>query len=156
VFAASIAVAAGACAFVIEVYLPGFSTTQTDLTGVAHPPSPLPPTPGLARRIVVVVVDGLKFDAARDLPEFASLRRAGVVRPLMAERPTYTGPSVTAMITGLDPVDSGVRRNGLQRGVPGLDSVTEELAAAKVAIEVDPEEFSPFAHLLRAPADAKV
>ena len=142
--------------YVLGVYLPSFNTAATAIAGKSHQETKLPHTPGLTRELVVVVVDGLGYRFAHELPELSALRRRGVMRPLVAPLPSYTGPSITAMVTGLDPVDSGVRLNGPHDGTPGIDSVTGELARAHVPIEVDREGFEPFSRLVRAPADARV
>ncbi len=142
--------------YALGIYLPSFNSTQTDITGVEHPASPLTPTPGLARRLVVVVVDGMKYDVARTLPELAGLRREGVLRELESEPPTYTGPEITAMMPGLSPRDSGVRLNGPHQGVPGIDALPLELAAGHVPMEIDDEGFQPFGGLVRVPKGTKL
>jgi hypothetical protein len=155
---AVVSAAAGglAAVFTLGVFLPAFNTPHTDVEGTPREATELPMTPGLARQIAFVVVDGLGYPTAKDLPELADLRRRGVLRPLTAPLLTYTGPSITAMVTGLDPADSGVRLNGVDNGVADLDSVTAELAKAHVPIEVAPDGFERFPRLLRAPADARL
>ncbi len=133
----------------VFVYLPSYNTPHTPLEGVSLAPSPLPPTPGLCRRLAVVIVDGLSFDAARALPELAPLRRAGVFRPLHAEFPTYTAPALTTFVTGVPPRESGIRLNGnLDRGVPDLDSIPALAAAAGAQVELRSREWEPFPTLM--------
>jgi hypothetical protein len=139
----------------IFLYLPAYNTPHTALEGVPHPLSPVPPTPGLARRLALVIVDGLSFDAARALPELAPLRRAGVFRPLYAEFPTYTAPALTSFVTGVPPRDSGIRLNGnLDRGVPDLDSIPALAAAAGTQVELRSREWEPFPTLMHPAKDA--
>jgi hypothetical protein len=139
----------------VFLYLPTFNTPHTALEGVPHPLSTVPPTPGLSRHLALVVVDGLSFDAAHALPELAPLRRAGVFRPLHAEFPTYTSPALISFVTGVPPRDSGIRLNGnLDRGVPGLDSITGLATAAGVAVDIRSREWEPFPTLMHLPPKA--
>ncbi len=154
---ASVLVATITVTHSLGLYLPAFNTPHTALEGVPHPKTELAPTPGLTRRLAVVLVDGLDFDAARALPAFASLRRAGVLRPLRAAFPTYTSPAVISMVTGLSPRESGIRLNGsLDHGPRGTDRVTTEAVLAGVAVELWSREWKPFAKLLDPPAGASI
>ena len=139
------------------LYLPAFNTPHTALEGVHHPPTTVPPTPGLTRRLAVVMVDGLDFDVARALPAFASLRRAGVLRPLRAAFPTYTSPALVSMVTGLSPRESGIRLNGgLDSGPRDTDRVTTEAGLAGVEVELWSREWAPFVSILAPPANAMI
>ena len=150
-------VAAATVAHSLGLYLPAFNTPHTALEGVPHPKTALLPTPGLTRRLAVVIVDGLDFEAARAVPAFAPLRRAGVLRPLRAAFPTYTSPALIAMVTGLSPRESGIRINGsLDHGPRGTDRVTTEAGLAGVAVELWSREWKPFAELLEPPAGASI
>src|SRR5262249_53166398 len=120
VFGAALGVSALATWYALGPYYHAFNTPHTSLSGVAHPPSSLPVTPGLARRVMVVIADGVSFETARALPALAPLRRAGVFRPLVAEFPTFTAPALVAAVTGVSPRDSGTRLNGGYTGVEGL------------------------------------
>jgi hypothetical protein len=141
----------------LGLYLPAFNTPHTALEGVPHPPSAVPSTPGLTRRLAVMMVDGLDFDVARALPAFASLRRAGVLRPLRAAFPTYTSPALISMVTGLSPRESGIRLNGgLELGPQGTDRVTTEAGLAGVAVELWAREWRPFVPLLAPPPSASI
>jgi hypothetical protein len=150
-------VAAATIGHSLGLYLPAFNTPHTALEGVPHPPSAVPPTPGLTRRLAVMLIDGLDFDVARALPAFASLRREGVLRPLRAAFPTYTSPAVVAMVTGLSPRESGIRLNGgLERGPQGTDRVTTEAGLAGVAVELWAREWQPLVPLLAPPPSAAI
>jgi type I phosphodiesterase/nucleotide pyrophosphatase len=141
----------------LGLFLPAFNTPHTALEGVPHPKTELPTTPGLTRRLAVVLVDGLDFDGARALPAFASLRRAGVLRPLRAAFPTYTSPAVVSMVTGLSPRESGIRLNGsLDHGPHGTDRVTTEAGLAGVPVELWSREWKPFVDLLEPPPGASI
>lgn len=155
--AASAVVGAATVTHSLGLYLPAFNTPHTALEGVPHPRTELPATPGLTRRLAVVMVDGLDFDAARALPAFAPLRRAGVLRPLRAAFPTYTSPALVAMVTGLSPRESGIRLNGsVDHGPRGTDRVTTQAGLAGVAIELWAREWKPFVELLDPPAGASI
>jgi Type I phosphodiesterase / nucleotide pyrophosphatase len=139
---ASVAVSAITTVYVLGAYLPTLNTPHTSLEGVPHAPLPTAPTPGLARRLSFVVVDGLSYDVARSLEELRPLRRDGVVRSLAVEFPTYTSPSLVSFVTGLGPRDSGVRRNGDLHPVVGLDSVLLAAGDARVPITLFGRGFS--------------
>lgn len=136
--------------YVLWLYLPSFNTTRSPLDGVGHAPSARRPTPGLARRLVVLIVDGVSYSVVRSLDELLPLRRAGVLRPLVVEFPSYTDPAITSFVTGLDPVDSGMRLNGKTTGAVGLDAVTIAAADAGVPVKVRSRGWEEFEHLIRA------
>ncbi|MEP7122227.1 MAG: alkaline phosphatase family protein [Byssovorax sp.] len=154
---AALLVAVATTTHSLGLFLPSFNTPHTALEGVPHPKTELPPTPGLTRRLAVVLVDGLDYDGARALPAFAQLRRAGVFRPLRAAFPTYTSPAVVSIVAGLSPRESGIRLNGsLDHGPRGTDRVTTEAGLAGVPVELWSRDWKPFVALLDPPADAVV
>ena len=100
--------------------LPAWNTPHTGIEAVAHERSRLPPAPALARRATLLVIDGLAFDAASELAELAPLRDEGATRPLIAHYPTYTGPNITAMLTGWGAEPSALAAaKEIARFVPG-------------------------------------
>ena len=154
---ASALVAAVTVGHSLGLYLPAFNTTHTALDGVPRAPTTVPPTPGLTRRLAVVIVDGMDFEVARALPAFAGLRRAGILRPLRAAFPTYTSPALVSMVTGLSPRESGIRLNGsLEQGPRDMDRVTTEAGLAGVAVELWSREWTPFVSILAPPANAAI
>jgi hypothetical protein len=148
--ASSIGVSVLAVWYVLWLFFPSFNTSHTPLEGVRHGPSELPVTPGLARRVVVVFIDGISFEVARSLEELMPLRREGVFRPLRVPYPSYTDPAITSLVTGLDPADSGMRLNGRLAGVVGMDTVTAAAADAKVPVRVRSRGWEGFDEHLRA------
>ncbi len=157
IIAAAAVVAMATVGHSLGLYLPSFNTPHTALEGVPHPKTELPATPGLTRRLAVVMVDGLDFEAARALPAFAPLRRAGVLRPLRAAFPTYTSPAIVSMVTGQSPRESGIRLNGsIDHGPRGVDRVTTEAGLAGVAVELWSREYKPFVELIDPPESAVV
>lgn len=85
------------------------------------------PAVGPPRRVLVMVIDGLGADAAAALPlEALGSPRASV--DLRAEPPTFSSAQYVAFLTGVGPVDSGVRTNQDPRRTP-LDSVVAAVRA---------------------------
>jgi hypothetical protein len=135
-------------AFVMVMGLLGLGLTRATLVAVGNlnlpgpvfvPPAPVEPvvvTP--PRRVLTVLVDGLRADMALDLPFIGRLARDGRAH-LQAELPTYSAAQYVAALSGVRPADSGVRGNvGLLR--TSLDSVPARLrASGRVAIEIGDE-----------------
>ena len=88
-----------------------------------------PHTPRLARRVFVVIVDGLRFDNSFDLPFIDSLRRRGVAGQAQSHYPTWSRPNYVSILTGVPPSASGVRTNHHSTPVP-LDSLMDRAKAA--------------------------
>ncbi|APR77035.1 Hypothetical protein A7982_02382 [Minicystis rosea] len=138
------------------VYLPTLNTPHTSIAGVPHAASPVPPTPALARRLAVIVYDGLSYDVAMTLPELAPLRERGVVRGVAVEFPSFTSPALVSFMTGLGPRDSGTRRNGDLQGVPGIDSFMRAAGDARVPVTVWSHGYDDFARLIAPPAGTPI
>jgi type I phosphodiesterase/nucleotide pyrophosphatase len=103
--------------------------------GVASPPlasvSPAivdPQTPRLSRRVVLVVIDGLRFDHSQQ-PFLDELRSRGVAAHASAIYPTWSRPGYVSALTGVPPPASGVRTNRVVTPVP-FDSIMERARAA--------------------------
>jgi len=74
----------------------------------------LPPaeaTPPLADRLVVVVIDGLRLDVARELPTLTTLGEAGSFLVARAAEPSLSFPGWTTLVTGAPPEVSGATTN---------------------------------------------
>ncbi len=87
------------------------------------------PPPRIVRRAVLVIADGLTLEASEDLAVLRRIRALGVSATGLAAGPTFSSPSYATWLTGLDPVDSGVRTNRYQ-GPLRLDSVLARARAA--------------------------
>jgi hypothetical protein len=74
------------------------------------------------RRVVWVLIDGLRLDASRTMPTLNRLRREGADFAGRAGFPSYSIPNYVVEASGLEPADSGVRTNGFPEP-PALDSV---------------------------------
>lgn len=69
------------------------------------------PTTPISRRVVVVVVDGLREDTSHQMPHFQALRERGADMPSWTEVPSLSLPGYTVLGTGAYPEFSGVTTN---------------------------------------------
>lgn len=90
----------------------------------AAPVLPDPHTPRLARRVYVVIIDGLRLDKSYELPFLDELRRKGVDTEAMTHYPTWSRPNYVSILTGVPPSASGVRTNHHSTPV-ALDSLMD-------------------------------
>lgn len=80
-----------------------FSGVRPDLS------SPIPDaTP---RRVVLVIIDGLRDDVSRTMPTIEALRARGADVKLTVPQPSFTNPTWTTIVTGAPPQISGVTLN---------------------------------------------
>jgi hypothetical protein len=71
-----------------------------------------PPHRRLSRRVVLVILDGMRADRASGLPVLDALRARGAWREVESSFPTISIPQYWAMLSGVEPVLSGARTNG--------------------------------------------
>jgi hypothetical protein len=97
-----------------------------------------PKTPRLARRVFLVIVDGLRSDHSYQLPFLDELRRKGLDLEAQSHYPSYSRPNYVSILTGVPPLASGVRTNFHYTPVL-LDSLMDRARAAglKVATATD-------------------
>jgi len=112
-------------------YFDRLNTTRTLYQPAAPWSQAEPAVPVLARRVWVLILDGLREDAAERLPTIARLSARGVRRTLRSEFPTFTYPNLTTMATGVPPYLSGVRLNEGTPGVP-LDGLYDVARRARI------------------------
>ena len=93
------------------------------------PALPDPHTPRLARRVFLVIVDGLRLDKSYELPFLDELRRRGVDGEAQSHYPTWSRPNYVSILTGVPPSASGVRTNHHTTPVQ-LDSLMDRAKAA--------------------------
>jgi len=93
------------------------------------PALPDPHTPRLARRVFVVIIDGLRLDKSYELPFLDELRRRGVDTEAQSHYPTWSRPNYVSILTGVPPKASGVRTNHHSTPV-ALDSLMDRARAA--------------------------
>lgn len=78
-----------------------------------EPPMPLQPKPGgkatapLAPEVVLVIVDGLRYDAIASMPTLALLQRQGASARALVRPPSYSQPTWTTLVTGAWPELNG-------------------------------------------------
>jgi len=94
-----------------------------------------PHTPRLARRVFLVVVDGLRLDRSYELPFLDELRRRGVDSEAVSHNPTWSRPNYVSILTGVPPHASGVRTNHHTAPV-ALDSLMDRARAAGLHVAV--------------------
>lgn len=98
-------------------------------TPFAAPVARAPAAPPLARRVVLVVADGLREDASRRMPVLATLRERGASFVSIAGQPSLSLPGWTMIATGAPQEISGVTTNWYE-GAVEVDSL---FASAKDA-----------------------
>lgn len=111
-----------------------FDLEQVEPPLARHAPAiEAPATPRLARRVVLVIVDGLRFDRSYELPFLDEVRRGGVDAEAVAHYPTWSRPNYVAILTGVPPSASGVRTNHHFTPVL-LDSLMDRANAARLTV----------------------
>src|SRR5690349_18924401 len=90
-------------------------------------------TPRLARRVFLVVIDGLRLDRSYELPFLDELRRRGVDGEASSHYPTWSRPNYVAILTGVPPRASGVRTNYHAAPVQ-LDSIMDRAHAGHLHV----------------------
>lgn len=123
-------------------FLPSLNLARPALADVAPAMGVSPPR--LARRVVLVVADGLRLDTSYGLPTLDRLRQVGVDARARSHFPTLSRPNYVSILTGVDPSWSGVRTNDYDRRVP-LDSLMARARAAglRVAFATDEARSVP-------------
>jgi hypothetical protein len=114
------------------------SIARLNLPGpVFIPPADLAPVSATPpRRVMAVLVDGLRADTVAEMPFLVALAASGARLDLHADPPTYSAAQYVAALSGVRPADSGVRGNvGLLR--TPLDSVPRRVTErGRVAAEI--------------------
>lgn len=85
--------------------------------------------PALARRVVLVIMDGLRLRESIGLPYLDKLRSAGIEAIARSHYPTFSRPNYVSIVTGVPPRQSGVRTNNYDAPV-NLDSLMDRAHAA--------------------------
>jgi hypothetical protein len=113
--------AGGAFMFDLEQETPALARTAPAIAD--------PRTPRLARRVFLVIVDGLRLDKSYELPFLDELRRHGIDSEAQSHYPTWSRPNYVSILTGVPPSASGVRTNHHATPV-ALDSLMDRARAA--------------------------
>lgn len=82
-----------------------------------------------SRRVVLVIMDGLRLQDSFGLPTLDRLRRAGVDAIATSHYPSISRPNHATLVTSVPPLISGVRNN-TYRGPVHLDSLMDRVQAA--------------------------
>jgi hypothetical protein len=90
----------------------------------------------LARRVVLVIVDGLRHDVARGMTTMTAIGNAGLTTTARAPFPTLSMPNYVTLMTGVAPRYSGFRTNDLRgdTATVRLDSVFARARAAGLRV----------------------
>ena len=116
------------------------------------PPQVIDPgTPRLARRVVLIIVDGLRWDASRRMPALDRLRGLGVDGHARSHYPSWSRPNYVSILTGVPPQASGVRTNRHYTPV-ALDTLMDRAQAARVR-SASASDNSPLPALFLRPID---
>ena len=90
-------------------------------------------TPRLARRVFLVVIDGLRLDRSYELPFLDDLRRRGIDSEATSHYPTWSRPNYVSILAGVPPRASGVRTNHHATPVQ-LDTLMDRARAAGLRV----------------------
>ena len=116
--AATIAVALGVWCATTDLEL-----ARPPLTSIA-PVIATASTPRLARRVFLVIIDGLRDASSHELPELDRLRELGTSATATSHYPTWSRPNYVSILSGVPPIASGVRTNRHRTPV-ALDSLMD-------------------------------
>jgi hypothetical protein len=76
----------------------------------------------IAEQVVIVVLDGLRVDASRQMPTLNQMRAHGADRVLLVGQPSLSKPDWTVIGTGAWPEQSGITSNSTQVAI-ALDTI---------------------------------
>jgi hypothetical protein len=106
-----------------------FDLEQTEPALARFDPALDPPEPRLSRRVVIAIVDGLRFDTSETMGFLNRLREQGVAGEARSQYPTWSKPNYVNILTGVPPTASGVRTNRYP-GTVKLDSLMDRVRDA--------------------------
>ena len=92
-----------------------------------------PHTRPLARRVFLVIIDGLRLDKSYGLPLLDALRRHGVDGQASSHYPTWSRPNYVSILAGVPPEASGVRTNHHATPV-ALDTLMDRVRASGMRV----------------------
>ncbi len=110
-----------------DSFRPDLNQRQPALAGTTPALGPRPAR--VARRVVLVIIDGLRLRGSYGNTFLDSMRRRGVDAVARSHFPTYSRPNHVAILTGVPPAWSGVRNNAYAWPV-ALDSLMDRANAA--------------------------
>jgi hypothetical protein len=96
-------VAAGAAWWVIRLIQSGLNYEPT----LQEQPAPGTPTTPLTQQVVLIIVDGLRYDTSRQMPFLEQLRGQGAHAKSIVLTPSVSQPAWTTILTGAGPELNG-------------------------------------------------
>ncbi len=109
-------------------FLPQLSSSRPILSTVTPSLGEAPPK-RVTRRVVLVIIDGLRLRESFGLRYLDSLRRLGIDASATSHYPTFSRPNYVSIVTGVPPRWSGVRTNHFDLPL-ALDSIMDRLGEA--------------------------
>ena len=94
-----------------------------------------------AGRLVLVIVDGLRGDAARDMDSMRRLREKGADLTLVAAQPSLSFPTWTTILSGAEQDVTGVTTNWFEERVPVETLLETALSSGKKVAVIAPTSF---------------
>lgn len=111
----------------VNGYLPALNIASPDIA--KHTPVLSSPQTRKSRRVVVVIIDGLRLQDSFGRPTLDRLRRAGLDAIATSHYPSISRPNHATVVTGVPPLVSGVRNNNFGSPV-AIDSLMDRVDAA--------------------------
>lgn len=105
-----------------------------------------------APRVVLVIVDGLREDAARQMSTLNNLQGYGADFSLTTPQPSLSYPNWTTIMTGAGHHVTGVTTNWFEEKVPVATLLDDAIAAGLRTAVVGPPDFSALYEVERADA----
>ncbi|MCP4446596.1 MAG: hypothetical protein GY811_14810 [Myxococcales bacterium] len=87
------------------------------------------PPPRTSRRVVLVIIDGLRLDDSFGHETLDRLRRSGLDAVATSHYPTISRPNHATVVTGVPPLVSGIRNNNFRSPV-AIDSLMDRVSQA--------------------------
>lgn len=99
------------------------------------------PGPAQTKRVVLVIVDGLRSDVSRKMTALERLRQYGSDLVLVTDQPSLSYPDWTTILSGAPQRISGVTTNGFDRRVPVETLLDTAIASGRRTVAVGPKEL---------------
>lgn len=114
----------------------GYRSPYVDLSGVTSEPAP-----PVSDRVVLVIIDGLRLDAARSMPALSRLSEYASDYVLTAPQPSLSFPNWTTVLSGAPQSVSGVVTNWHDGEAP-VDTLLDSAHVANVPyVVVGPDDL---------------
>lgn len=97
--------------------------------------------PGQGRRLVYVIVDGLREDVSRTMPTLNALRAHGFDARVRTSQPSLSFPNWTTLLSGAPQRISGVTTNWFEQRVPVETLIDTALFAGRTVAVSAPSDF---------------